>query len=228
VSYTPTESESGLSPDAVRLLINGFSQLKEGSLYMIIGTLLAALGLIAIFPTMPHGRFTVALAGASTALILALIGEIIALLGLVRWRHGGEYFKQFDPAGMSSGASGPKYMLWGVGIIIIALLILIPAALTGSMGLILTGISVAIIGGLIYLIGYILFGIFLLKLEDIRYKGLMVPDFKIDAIIWFIGIVINLLTFVAVILIYVHAKEAEEKLTYTGTPYRPPPMPSSF
>ena len=202
-----------LTPDKLRLLAIGFQELRDGSLYMIVGTLLLFIGIASIYASVGFTLHAGSLAGAVTAVIaggvLALIAVIIMLLGLVKWRHGGSYFKQFDPAHYSYAESGPKYMLWSVYIAILALLVLLAGAAAHSGGLIGTGVLLIVIAGLVGLIGEILFGIFLLRIKDLSVVyGLNVPDFTIDAVLWFLGIVFELLTFIATILIYMHAGEA--------------------
>jgi len=202
-----------LSLDKLRLLATGFEELREGSLYMIIGTLLLFIGIAAIYATvgltLSAGNLVTAVTSVIAGGILALIAAILLLVGLVKWRHGGSYFRQFDPAHYSYAESGPKYMLWSVYIGILALLIVLAGAAARSGGLLGLGVLLIIIAGLVGLIGEILFGIFLLRIKDLSVMyGLNVPDFTIDAVLWFLGIIFELLTFIATILIYMHAGEA--------------------
>ena len=208
-----TAYQEKLTPDKLRLLATGFQELRDGSLYMIIGTLLLFIGIAAIYFTVGLTIHAGSLAGAVTAVVagglLSLIAAILMLLGLVKWKHGGSYFKQFDPAHYSYAESGPKYMLWSVYIGILALIIMAVGAIASSGGLVGAGVLLAIIAGLVGLIGVILFGLFLLRIKDLSVMyGLNVPDFTVDAVLWFLGILFELLTFIATILIYMHAGEA--------------------
>ncbi len=228
MSYPPSEGE--LTQDRLNLLIHGFNNLKDGALFMLIGELLASISLVGlIFPGMAASQSLGALlVGAAGLLGLGLIGGIISLIGLLKWKDAGKYFKQFDPLRLGYGESGPKYMLYAIIIIIFGLIIALLGALGtavtgggGVLGVAFLGIGIVIIGAIVYLIGIILFGLFLLRLDEIKAMGVNIPEFKLDAILWFIGIIFSILTLIAVILIYMHSKEAIDRLRIQPTIQQP-------
>ncbi len=211
-------SEREITSENIRLLTAGFEGLRSGSLYMIIATLLGFIAIMVIYFGAGFGLSVGSIGGAVGSIIaggvLVLIAAIIGVLGLVKWQHGGSYFKQFDAMKFGYAETGPKLMLWGLYIVILAAIILIIGAAAKSPGVVVGGSALLIIAAIIDLIGYILFGIFLLRIKDLNILyGLSLPDFTIDAVLWFIGIVVGILTFIAVILIYVHSGEALTGLT---------------
>lgn len=225
MTYPPSGEE--LTQDRINLLVYGFSELKDGALFMLIGDILASLALIGVFFPAMTGSMTGVIAGATGLLGIALIGGIISLIGLIKWKDAGKYFKQFDPMRLGYGESGPKYMLYSLLIIIFGILVAIAGAFgavasgAAPVGGIFLGLGIIIIGGIVYLIGIILFGLFLLRLDELKAMGINIPEFKLDAILWLIGIVFSILTFIAVILIYMHSKEAVNMLRIQPT-IKPP------
>lgn len=218
MSYT--FSDESLDVMKARLLRDGFNGLKDGSLFMLLGTLLTVIGIIglmigsSVVPSTPGpSSLTGVVASALGLLILVLIGAVFSLLGLFKWLEGGRYFKQFDAYRLGYGESGPKYMLYGVFIIIFGIVVTILSAVGSSVGGAFAGIGIIILGSILSLVGIIFYGIFLLRLDELRSLGLNTPEFKIDAIFWFIGIIFSIFTVIAVILIYIHAKEAVEGIS---------------
>ncbi len=209
--------KSDLTKEKLRLLKIGFLELREGSLYALIGDLLGLIGLLGIaaflgFPfDLNHGEASLE-AAASAILIgaaIALVGIIISLVGLIRWKNSGRYFREFDPINFSSAETGPALMLWSTLLVVFTLVIFIAGVLALSWGVVVASLVIALVASILVLIGAILFGVFLLKIKNLQlFYGLNVPDFTIDAVLWFLGLVFQVLYLVAEILVYIHAGEA--------------------
>lgn len=213
-----------LTLDKLRLLAIGFQDLREGSLYIIIGELLIIAGLASVVVSIGFSLYASSISGTVTGaiigLVIILIGIILQFMGLVKWQHGGSYFKQFDPLRYSYAESGPKFMIWSIYLLIIDILILILGLAIKSIGIVMMGGGLLIITLILLMIGEILFGVFLLRIKDLQiFYGIAVPDFTIDAILWFIGIILQfiphdgaligaIIMFIATILIYIHSGEA--------------------
>ncbi|MCE4619853.1 MAG: DUF973 family protein [Desulfurococcales archaeon] len=209
--------KSELTKEKLQLLKIGFLELREGSLYAVIGDLLGLIGLVEIvavlgFPFDLNQGETLLEASASALLIgaaIALVGIIISLVGLIRWKNGGRYFREFDPINFSSAETGPALMLWSTLLVVFTLVVFIAGVLALSWGVVVTSLVIALVASILVLIGAILFGVFLLKIKDLQLLyGLSMPDFTIDAVLWFLGLVFQVLYLVAEILIYIHAGEA--------------------
>ncbi|MEB3780251.1 MAG: DUF973 family protein [Desulfurococcales archaeon] len=205
--------------ERVRILAEGFAGLRDGAKYMLFGVLFEAVGIMMLAPALFGGELTAA-SGSIASIILVIIGALASVFGLIKWKKSGELFKQFDPD-LRYAESGPKYMLYAIPLAIIALLIMLGSLSGEAMGILVVGYLLLLIAGLLVLVGYILFGIFLVRVSEIGMEGVTLPNFKIDGVLWIVGIIFGILALVAVILIYMHSKEAEAALRT----YRPPPQP---
>ena len=206
-----------ITVEKLRLLRSGFIELREGSLYAIIGDLLGLTGLAVIvayigFPLSITINESPLESAAPTLLIgaaVALVGIIISIIGLIRWKNSGKYFREFDPLSFSSADTGPALMLWGSYLVVLILIVFIAGVLVLSFGAIVASLILALAAGILVFIGAILFGVFLLKIKNLRlFYGLNVPDFTVDAVLWFLGILFEVLYIVAEIIIYIHSGEA--------------------
>jgi len=206
-----------LTKEKLRLLKIGFLELREGSLYAVIGDLLGLIGVVGIviilgFPldlNQGEASFETAASALLIGAAIALVGILISLVGLIRWKNSGRYFKQFDPVNFSSAETGPALMLWSTLLVVFTLIIFIAGVLALSWGVVVTSLVIALAASILVLIGAILFGVFLLKIKNLQVLyGLNMPDFTIDAVLWFLGLVFQVLYLVAEILIYIHAGEA--------------------
>ncbi len=205
--------------ERVRILAEGFAGLRDGAKYMLFGVLFEAVGIMMLAPALFGGGLTAA-SGSIASIILVIIGALASVFGLIKWKKSGEFFKQFDPS-LRYAESGPKYMLYAIPLVIIALLMVLGGSSGESTGVMALGYILLLIAGLLALVGYILFGIFLVRVGETRMEGVTLPDFKIDGVLWIVGIILGILALVAVILVYMHSKEAEAALRT----YRPPQQP---
>lgn len=200
--------------DKVRLLVEGFEGLRSGAKYMLLGFIFWVVGLILVILVILSGGLGGS-SGAVLGIMVIIVGAVIGLYGLVRWLDGGRRFREFDED-LRYGELGPKYMLYSVPLLVLALLLLVGGVVIESALELIMGYIFLVASGIIALIGYILFGIFLLKLDNLRIDGVRMPDFNIDAILWFIGLLFNILSIVAVILIHMHSNAAIERITSAG------------
>lgn len=197
--------------DKVRLLVEGFEGLRSGAKYMLLGLIFWVAGLLLVILVLLSGGLGGS-SGTVLGLIVIIIGAVIGLYGLVRWMNGGKRFREFDED-LRYGELGPKYMLYSIPLLVLALLLLAGGIVIESALELIMGYILLVVSGIIALIGYILFGIFLLKLDNLRIDGVRMPDFNIDAILWFIGLLFSVLSIVAVILIHMHSNAAIERIT---------------
>ena len=209
--------KSELTKEKLQLLKIGFLELREGSLYAVIGDLLGLIGLVGIiaflrFPldlNQAEASFEVAASALLILVAIALVGIVILLVGLIRWKNSGRYLREFDPINFSSAETGPALMLWGALLIAFALVVFIAGVLVLSWDIVITSFIIGIVASILVLVGAMLFGVFLLKIKDLQlFYGLNVPDFTIDAVLWFLGLVFQVPSLIAEILIYIHAGEA--------------------
>jgi len=199
-----------LSIDRVRLLVEGFDDLRSGAKYTIFGMVLWVIGLILIAIALLGGADDAS--GIVMSILVLIVGILVGLYGTVKWMHGGKRFRGFNED-LKYGELGPKYMLYSIPILILALLLIGVGIMGESIILVIMGYILMAASGIIALIGYILFGIFLLKLDDLKVDNIRLPDFNIDAILWLIGLVLGVTSIVAIILIYMHSNTAIERIT---------------
>jgi len=199
----------------VRVLAEAFKAFRSGLILLLIGYLLFGIssvtlvfGLIGAFAGAMSGDVGAALAGLGGSLLFMVISAVVLLIGFVRLLRAGDLFKSYDP-GLGKLSTALKLFIAGLVIIIISLVLL---AVYTPLGLLLSAIAIPI-AGILYLIGIILFGLFLMDLGKLKQKGLPVPDtFNIAGILYLIGIFISILQLVAIILAILAAGSAARSL----------------
>lgn len=206
------DSRSEWIEENFTFLVNGFENLKNGALILIIGFIIVW---IIVLPAMVaiHSVTHIYRSGSGIEVIGApwfigpgIITAILSVVGVLMFKEGGANLKRVEPYVLDYGESGPKYMLYGLIMTVVGMLgVLARTAAVLSLILVFLGAIMSLVGG-------ILFGIFLLRLEELRRRGVPIDDFKADGILWIIGLFIPVLTIIAVILIYVHARGTLERL----------------
>jgi len=184
------------------LLKSAFEDFRSGLLYMFVGGLIFFLGVgSSLVGALAGGKGLAIGIGAG---IVGLIGLIIFLLGILKLKEAGDKFQQFDPSlGKLSLAVKIYIATIIIGILTIILFIAAPAV----------GALIALLLGLANLVASILFGLFLMNLGDLAARGVPIPDrFRLDGILYLIGIIIGLLQLIALILAYLDAGEAIRRL----------------
>ena len=199
MAYTPTL-------DRNRLLLDAFQELRAALLYYFIGLILVLLSLAplvwaGLLPMIGPGA-SVGLAGIT--IVLIILGALILLYSFVRLYGAGGRFATADSR-LSGLRTGIQLAIVGVILLILGAL----ASLASPTG----GFALIILAGLLGLVGQVLIGIFFLRLGDLEKEGLPVPSgFKTVGILYLIGIVIGILQLVALILAYIYAGDAIQRL----------------
>jgi len=213
VTITPVQSP----------LIEAFQKIRMAALLLIIGSLIMGVGaagsMLSMFTAFGARGFEgVArgiIAGALTATIVALIGAVISLIAIYAYLRPGalELSKADQRYSTASKLINIGY-LWGLILIIIGL----------PLTLIIIGIPIFIIGVILFLIGHI--GVILLSfnLNDAEKNVL----YLVAGILFIIGLFINILSFIAWILMYVALGESIRRLESQPPTQPPVAMPPSI
>jgi len=204
-------------------LIEAFQKIRMAALLLIIGSLIMSVGaagsLLSMFTAFGargfEGIARGIIAGALTAIIVALIGAVISLIAIYAYlRPGARMLSEVDQRYSTASKLINIGYLWGLILIIIGL------ALTPF----LIGIPIAFIGGILFLIGYI--GVILLSfnLNDVEKNVL----YLVAGVLFIIGLFVNILWFIAWILMYVALGESIRR--HESQPPTQPPvtMPPSI
>lgn len=222
--------------ERMNLLRGGFQGLKRGALYFIIVTILGMLvyaGLLAEFLLGGRGFETGALGDIAFSSVgfAGIAMGVIALMGLIEWMKAGRYFAEYDPLKLGYGYTGPRLLLYGVIMLLIAVmasgLIHYTTRHTGTASGFAAAFALGllIIGVILALVGWVMFGVFLIQLDELRAAGLAVGGFKLAGLLWIIGLIINILNIIAVILVYIYSGDTLRRLG-SPTPESPQPSPS--
>lgn len=209
-------------------LIEGLKDLKTGAMVSLISIVLVLVSLVLIFgsvgminPENPQA-FLVAMGALGSFAILILIAVILGIIGFVMYFMATGHLKRYDPK-LGIGWWGMVLQLVGLILMFVPILLLVgvvvsnPHANGAIAGAVLASLGLLIIGGLMIIVGAILFGIMLMRLgEDPNVES----GFKTAGIIYLVGIVLSfiagaigeILGIVTTILIYINAKNSLERL----------------
>lgn len=190
-------------------LNEGMDNLRKGSLFYLLA---AAVSWASIIPIMAAG-FTAGdlmnpalIASLRSTAILIVIAIVLGIASFVYlFMATGALNKVNEKYGI--GRKGMLLMLAGLILFSFSLILALFAAAIGAsedIALLIVGIIglLLIIAAVLLLIGVILFGIMLLRLEDVD------SGFKTAGIIYLIGIILPFLIIVAMILVYFAANRA--------------------
>lgn len=208
-----------MQPAPVGDYVEAFSRMRSGALLMIIGALLAGLGLLMLFPlTMvagfgfgpggPFGRepdLGAVLASLLAVLVLILIGAVISLVGMyAKFIPGTSRLAQINPEFSTASTLIKIGYLVGLILMIIGALTLI----------ILVGFFLIVIAAIFMFIGAIGLIILCFKLNDLEKNSL----YLVAGILFIIGIFIGIASFIAWILMYVALGHSISKRAAPPTP----------
>ena len=196
---------TGGQPGDVRSLIAAFENFRKGILYFFIAAIVLAFSMVGMIGGLATGAFSI---GAGF-LVIAVIGLAIGIVGLLKLKESGEQFARFDP-NLSKLKTAVNLYIASFIIMILGFLIAYASPFTG--------LGIVMLAGLLSLVAAIFFGLHLMSLGDLATKGLPVPEgFRLDGILYLVGIIISILQLIAIILAYIHAGEAIQRLST----YRP-------
>ncbi len=228
MAYTPHSHSSGNE-----LLVKGVEGLAEGAKLNLLAALLAVVGSIAV----AAGAY-VALQGSSgvghaarhaasnpgsigvmiivSILIVMLASFALAFMGWLKLHEGAGALAAYKPD-YAIGATGVKLVLAGVAIGILSVIAGLALLAGGGWAIALLGVSIAT---LVMLIGFVLFGVMLFRLEEVD------PGYKTAGLLLILGIVLSLvrpLAFIGAILqlagfylIYSTSKRVLERGVYSA------------
>ncbi|MEB2837127.1 MAG: DUF973 family protein [Desulfurococcales archaeon] len=158
---------------------------------------------------------------------LALIALVLILASLYYLWDGFRSLKEYDASRFGVGVTGLKVYLAAVIVVLLAVLALIPGAMTASpvsMGL---AVGLFILGGILAIVGAIMIAIALWRLGDEPGGSLV----KLGVILWFLGILLgvtragSVLAFIGSILIMLGARDVRDKASQAMR--APPPQEPS-
>lgn len=200
--------------------IDALRRMRRGVLYLLIAWLIMVVAVATVFtsfivsiPGFIRVRgppsFTSILPGVVVALVLLVIGVVIALVG---------FYVEFIPgvtglARVRSEFSTPAQLI-RLGYIVGLLLVLIGIPLI----LVVIGVFVILVGMVFLIIGFIGVVILCFKLNDVYSNTL----YLVAGILFIVGIFIHILEVLAWILLYIALGKTIRKLEATQLPIQPP------
>ncbi|MCS7112033.1 MAG: DUF973 family protein [Ignisphaera sp.] len=196
-------------------IVAALSKLRIASLLQIIATLIIAasslslLGAAFLLSTMevPIARIGVFI-GVFMAILVGLVMIIVAVYAFLL--PSAKQLAKWKPAEFSTASKLLRIgYIWGAAILILALLLIIAGAISINLGTVIGGLAVAIIGGILFLLGYIGNIVYFFKLRDTFNS----TTFLVAAILLIIGIFIHLLQFIAWILAFIEARNIEGRIS---------------
>jgi hypothetical protein len=152
-----------LGPEKLRLLIEGFNELKSGALIVLAGSLLALIGALPLASEMMTGDPQPSRVEAlrTVYLVFFVIGSFAIIYGHYRYRSGGLRFAELQER-YKWGYLGPTITLVAIAGTILGFLVLVWGLYERS-AMYLLGLFIIGAAGLAGLVGFILFSIFLFR-----------------------------------------------------------------
>ncbi len=196
-------------------IIAALKDLKLGSILSILSGVLGIMSVLPILLSLPRmfmrtetprEMWRQIMPGIVPATLLFAAALVIGIISLYFWFRASNNFKRYDER-LGIGKIGAILSIIGVSIIVISLLILLATLpqIVSMIGMpmdavgeqlamrflsLIPAVIVMLLGALIYLIGWILYGVMVMRLGEIQ--GLN-PDFKYAGIIMIAG---SLLSFI--------------------------------
>jgi hypothetical protein len=209
----------------VSSLISGLRKLRTGALLQITAVILSIIAVIYLFTIMglsmltmePRMMFGAMLSSLLGIGVLGVIIGILLLLGFIYWFTATGDLENYNSR-LGIGKTGVIIVIVGIILAILGALLLVGLPGMGFMAL--GGFMFFIgIGGLLVLIGWILFSIMLIRLGDleevsdsIHTAGILYLIGIILSLIPYLNIVGNILVLIAVIMVYSGAGSTLDRL----------------
>jgi hypothetical protein len=192
-------------------VLAALSKLKIASILLIIATLIASISSLTLLSVIFTFNIAAIVATGLGTLAAALVGLILIIIAVyVFLLPSAKQFTKWKPAEFSTPSKLLRIgYIWGIVTLIIALLITIIGAVTMNLLIVFSGIGIAIIGGILFLVGYIGNIVYFFKLKDAFNSTI----FLVAAILLIIGIFIGITQFIAWILAFVETRAIENKIT---------------
>lgn len=192
-------------------VLSALSKLRMASLLLVIATLITVASSLSLLTTLFTFNIVAMLAMGAGVLVAILIGLVLIVVGVyVFLLPSAKQFATWRPTEFSTASKLLRIgYIWGVAILILALLVIIAGAVSLNLGIVFGGLAIAVIGGILFLIGYIGNIIYFFKLKDVFNSTI----FLVAAILLIIGIFIGITQFIAWILAFVEARSIESKIS---------------
>ena len=195
-------------------LVEAYTLMRKGALYMIIAAILVGVGAAAVLFTLfgglaiapfNPGAGLAAMGSAAIAVVaLALVGAIIALIGLWgKFIPGVKRLAEIDKEFSTASTLINIGLFWGF----ILLLISIPLVF------VLIGLALAVVAWILILLGHVGLLILGIKLNEKEKEAL----YLVAGILFILAIFIGLLDFIAWILMYVALGHSIERASASAT-----------
>ncbi|MEM0006447.1 MAG: DUF973 family protein [Ignisphaera sp.] len=209
--------EKGTVTEAVPTLkqreevLSALSKLRIASLLLVIATLITVASSLSLLTTLFTFNIVAMLTMGAGVLVAILIGLVLIVVGVyVFLLPSAKQFATWRPTEFSTASKLLRIgYIWGVAILILALLVIIAGAVSLNLGIAFGGLAIAVIGGILFLIGYIGNIIYFFKLKDVFNSTI----FLVAAILLIIGIFIGITQFIAWILTFVETRSIESKIS---------------
>ncbi|MEM2528251.1 MAG: DUF973 family protein [Ignisphaera sp.] len=192
-------------------VLSALSKLRMASLLLVIATLITVASSLSLLTTLFTFNIVAMLTMGAGVLVAILIGLVLIVVGVyVFLLPSAKQFATWRPTEFSTASKLLRIgYIWGVAILILALLAIIAGAVSLNLGIAFGGLAIAVIGGILFLIGYIGNIIYFFKLKDVFNSTI----FLVAAILLIIGIFIGITQFIAWILAFVETRSIESKIS---------------
>ncbi|MEM4814159.1 MAG: DUF973 family protein [Ignisphaera sp.] len=192
-------------------VLSALSKLRIASLLLVIATLITVASSLSLLTTLFTFNIVAMLTMGAGVLVAILIGLVLIVVGVyVFLLPSAKQFATWRPTEFSTASKLLRIgYIWGVAILILALLVIIAGAVSLNLGIAFGGLAIAVIGGIFFLIGYIGNIIYFFKLKDVFNSTI----FLVAAILLIIGIFIGITQFIAWILTFVETRSIESKIS---------------
>ncbi|MCS7102509.1 MAG: DUF973 family protein [Candidatus Korarchaeum sp.] len=227
-------------------LVEAFKNLKLGSILSLLSGILVIASFFPFLLAMPkmmwwafhqeaprslREALTPLMPGILSAAILLLAALIIGIVAIFLWYKASVNFKHYDEVKFSLGRIGAALALIGSLVLTISLVATLSSVLLsapqrspeGGALLVLNllpALAGVIIGALTYVIGWILYGVMVMRLSEIPNLS---PDFKYAGILMIAGVVLSILgsfgvvgalvEMASLIMIFVYSDTAIKRLS---------------
>uniref|UniRef100_A0A7J3I6B6 DUF973 family protein n=1 Tax=Ignisphaera aggregans TaxID=334771 RepID=A0A7J3I6B6_9CREN len=192
-------------------VLSALSKLRIASLLLVIATLITVASSLSLLTTLFTFNIVAMLTMGAGVLVAILIGLVLIVVGVyVFLLPSAKQFATWRPTEFSTASKLLRIgYIWGVAVLILALLVIIAGAVSLNLGIAFGGLAIAVIGGILFLIGYIGNIIYFFKLKDVFNSTI----FLVAAILLIIGIFIGITQFIAWILAFVETRSIESKIS---------------
>lgn len=196
------------APSQREEVLTALRNLKMASLLQVIATIITGVSLAYILAA--AANIALMLVTGIGVLAGALIGLVITIVAVYAFLlPSAKQFARWRPAEFSTASNLMRVgYIWGAIILIIAIAIIIAGVVSINIIAALGGLGIAVIGGILFLVGYVGNIVYFIKLKDVFNSAM----FLAAAIILIVGIFVPI-AFIAWILAFVETRSVEGKVS---------------